>query len=236
MTPLHVFIDLDNTLFDFYASEEAVLGSALAAHGIAPTAENKALYQRINHKQWQLLEEGAISIDEVGVRRFALLVDALGAAANPRALSETYEAMLIEDVHFMPGAQELLETLSSRYRLYLVTNGMASVQYGRIAHAGIGRYFTKLFVSSDLDAVKPSNTFFDKCFAQIPDFHPKRAAIIGDGLGSDIRGGIGAGLYTIWYNHTGMTNDLPWQADAEVRHLNEVPAILADWEADMHLA
>ena len=225
----HVFIDLDNTILDFYSAEEAVLGPALAAHGIAPTAETQALYQRINLEQWRLLEEGVLSIDEVGVRRFALLVDALGVAVDPQALAATYEGMLIEDDHFMPGAQTLAEILYGRYRLYLVTNGMGSVQYGRIAHAGIGGYFEKLFVSSDLGAVKPSRAFFDGCFAEIPGFVRKRAVILGDGLGSDICGGLNAGIGTIWYNPRSTTNDSPWQPDVEVRALAEVPDVLAAW-------
>lgn len=222
----HVFIDLDNTILDFYTAEEAVLGKALAAHGIAPTPQALSAYQRINFAQWALLEQGGVSIDEVGERRFALLVDELGAHADARALSRTYEQLLASACHFMPGAEALLETLSGRYHLYLVTNGMASVQYARIAHAGIAPYFDKLFVSSDLGAVKPHRAFFDACFAQIEGFAPARAVILGDGLGSDICGGIQAGIHTIWYNPRGLANTSPWQPDAEVRALDRVPALL----------
>lgn len=75
-------------------------------------------------------------MDEIGVRRFALLVDALGADVDAATLAQTYEAMLADACHFMPGAEALLAALAPRYRLHLVTNGMASVQYDRIRRAG----------------------------------------------------------------------------------------------------
>lgn len=175
-----IFIDLDNTILDFYATEAEVLGKALAVGGIAPEEDTLALYHHINLRQWQLLEEGAVSVDEIGVRRFALLVDALGVDVDAAALAQTYEAMLADACHFMPGAEALLAALAPRYRLHLVTNGMASVQYDRIRRAGIDRYFDHLFVSSDIGAVKPHAAFFDACFAAIPDFERARAAILGD--------------------------------------------------------
>ena len=154
-----IFIDLDNTILDFYATEAEVLGKALAAGGIAPKEDTLALYHHINLRQWQLLEEGAVSVDEIGVRRFALLVDALGVDVDAATLAQTYEAMLADACHFMPGAEALLAALAPRYRLHLVTNGMASVQYDRIRRAGIDRYFDHLFVSSDIGAVKPHAAF-----------------------------------------------------------------------------
>ena len=91
----YIFIDLDNTILDFYAAEEEVLGPALAACGITPTPQVISTYQRINLAQWALLEQGEVSIDEVGVRRFALLIDSLGICADAHVLSDTYERMLL---------------------------------------------------------------------------------------------------------------------------------------------
>lgn len=224
-----VFIDLDNTILDFYAAEEAVLGRALAACGIAPTPETLALYARINVAQWQLLEEGKVHIEEIGERRFALLCEALGVQVEARHLAQTYETMLGATSYFMPGAQAMLDALRPHYRLYLVTNGMANVQYARIETAGLASYFDALFISSDLGAVKPQQAFFDACFAQIDDFAKERCVILGDGLNSDIKGGIQAGIATIWYHPQGVVNQSPWQPDAEVSDLAQVPQLLAHW-------
>ena len=78
--------------------------------------------------------------------------------------------------------------------------------------------------------MKPSQAFFDACFAQIEGFDRSRAVILGDGLGADICGGLQAGLRTIWYNAQEVINESPWQPDVEVRHLADVPAVLMAWE------
>ena len=54
MTIDTIFIDLDNTLLDFYATEDHILGEALSRHGITPTPEVVARYQDINVAQWCL--------------------------------------------------------------------------------------------------------------------------------------------------------------------------------------
>lgn len=227
-----VLIDMDNTILDFYAAEEAVLGRALAACGITPTPATLALYGRINAAQWQLLEQGAVGVDEIGERRFALLCEALGVTVDAGRLAQTYETMLGHVTTFMPGAEAMLDVLSQRYRLYLVTNGMANVQHARIESAGIAQYFEALFISSDLGAVKPQRAFFEACFVQIEGFEKKRCVILGDGLNSDIRGGIQAGIATVWYNPKGLRNDSPWQPDATVSDLRHVPALLGRWDEE----
>ncbi|MDO4280253.1 MAG: YjjG family noncanonical pyrimidine nucleotidase [Peptococcaceae bacterium] len=226
-----LLIDLDNTLLDFYAAEDQVLGRALTASGIAPTPAVLASYQRINHALWRDLEHGEIAIDALGVRRFALLLAEEGITeVDAQSVSDTYEAMLQQVRCFMPGAEVLLDALSGAYRLYLVTNGMGSVQYGRVAQADIGHYFDGIFVSSDIGHVKPSRAFFAACFARMADFDPARTAIIGDGLNSDIRGGIQAGIHTLWYNPRHEENTGPWQPEAETDDLLEIPKILKMWQ------
>lgn len=55
----------------------------------------------------------------------------------------------------MPGALELIQSLYGRYRLYIVTNGTARVQQGRIAMPGIEKYFDGIFISELIGADKP---------------------------------------------------------------------------------
>ena len=63
------------------------------------------------------------------------------------------------------------------------------MQMSRIQSAGIEKYLEKIFLSEQIGYEKPSPQFFEKCFAQIPDFKKEEALILGDSLTSDIRGG-----------------------------------------------
>ena len=119
-----------------------------------------------------------------------------------------------------------METLYGRYRLYLVTNGTTCVQKGRIASAGIAKYFEEIFISEEIGYDKPSARFFEYCFSRIPDFSRDRAVIVGDSLTSDIQGGINAGIRTIWFNPKGQADDADIRPDLVVGSLSEIPALL----------
>lgn len=194
------FFDLDDTLFDFHAAEHRAVSLTLTHFGIAPTEEMCALYSKLNLEQWKRLEKGEITRAEVKINRFARFFEQTGLAVIPEDAAKFYETRLSEGYFFMPGALELIQSLYGRYRLYIVTNGTARVQQGRIADAGIEKYFDGIFISELIGADKPSKAFFEACFEKIPDFHKEKTVLVGDSLSSDIRGGKNAGLFTVWYN------------------------------------
>ena len=194
------FFDLDDTLFDFHAAEHRAVSLTLTHFGIAPTEEMCALYSKLNLEQWKRLEKGEITRTEVKINRFARFFEQTGLAVIPEDAAKFYETRLSEGYFFLPGALELIQSLYGRYRLYIVTNGTARVQQGRIADAGIEKYFDGIFISELIGADKPSKAFFEACFEKIPDFHKEKTVLVGDSLSSDIRGGKNAGLFTVWYN------------------------------------
>ena len=194
------FFDLDDTLFDFHAAEHRAVSLTLTHFGIAPTEEMCALYSKLNLEQWKRLEKGEITRAEVKINRFARFFEQTGLAVIPEDAAKFYETRLSEGYFFLPGALELIQSLYGRYRLYIVTNGTARVQQGRIADAGIEKYFAGIFISELIGADKPSKAFFEACFEKIPDFHKEKTVLVGDSLSSDIRGGKNAGLFTVWYN------------------------------------
>ena len=230
MTIDTVFIDLDNTLLDFYAIEDQILGKALSMNGITPTPEVIARYQDINVAQWLLLEQGELELEEVGVRRFELLVNEINPAVDAKVLSDTYDHLMEDACFLVPGAEALLQELRSQYRLCLVTNGVGEVQHNRIHKCGLEDYFDAIFVSSDLGCVKPSADFFEACFAALGGVDAARSVMIGDGINADVRGGIQMGMRTIWFNPWGHENNTEWHPDAEIVSLKDVPALLEVWE------
>ena len=175
----HIFFDLDNTLLDFDRGEAHALSRAFRQFGIDPTPAVLARYHDINLRQWELLEEGKLTKDQVLTRRFDLLFAELGVSCDSQAVCDLYESFLAEEHDFVPGALELLETLSHRYSLHLATNGASAVQRRRLADAGILPYFQNIFISEEVGFHKPSPTFFHACFAAIPGFDPACALMVG---------------------------------------------------------
>ena len=221
-----VLLDLDDTILDFLKSEEEALAKTLLQFGIRPTEAVTAAYSRINLAQWKMLERGETTRKLLKVRRFSLLFEELGLDCDAEAARVSYEKNLSRTCYFVPDALQLLDTLYQKYRLFIVSNGITAVQNGRIAASGIAKYFEKIFLSEEVGFVKPQKEFFDACFAEIPDFDPAEAIIIGDSLSSDIRGGINAGIKTCWFNYRGVPADPNTAPDFETRDLCEIPKFL----------
>ena len=227
----NVLFDLDDTLFDFHKAEKIALTKTLVHFGIDPTEETLALYSTINAAHWKRLELGEISREEVKVGRYRELFKTIGVECDPVKATAYYESMLAIGHYFMPGAPELLEGLYRKYRLYIVSNGTAKVQEGRIGSSGIAKYMDGIFISQLLGANKPDKQFFDICFSEIPDFSLSETVIIGDSLSSDIKGGINAGITTVWFNPKGIENDNDIKPDYTIKELSEVPGLLSQISA-----
>ena len=222
----NILLDMDNTILDFTRAERVAASKALAAMGIQPTDELLKRYHEINEDQWRLFELGELEREQVKVRRYELLFDEMGLGASPWETAKVYEGLLGIGHYFMDGAVELLETLSGEYRLYLATNGTSKVQKSRISSSDISKYFHGIYISEDVGYNKPDIRYFEACFKDIPSFIREETVMIGDSLTSDIKGGINAGIKTVWFNYEGKSRDDSIVPDYEVHSLDEIPALV----------
>ena len=221
-----LFLDMDDTILDFQGGEHVAIRRTLRDFGLEPTEDVLERYRQINRWHWQQLELGTMTRDQVLVGRFRVLFDEMGIPADSAACAKAYMEALSCCHDFLPGAREALERLRKQYRLYLATNGTASVQRRRIAGAGLEEYFEQVFISQEIGENKPSLGYFQGCFAEISGFDPEKAMIVGDSLSSDIQGGINAGIKTCWVNpgHAKAPEDL--KPDYEIENLGQLEALL----------
>ena len=221
-----VLLDLDNTILDFNKAERVALGRAFSTLGLVMNDEIAAMYNKINIRHWEMLEDGILTREQVLVQRYETLFRELGIDGDAVRTQELYENYLSEGHWFMPGAEEMLKTLAGEYRLFICSNGTQRVQDGRIASAGIAPYFEKIFVSEHMEGNKPEARFFAHCFREIPNFFKDKTIILGDSLTSDIRGGKNAGILTCWFNPAGKENHGSIRPDHEISKLAEFDGLL----------
>ena len=221
-----VFLDLDDTILDFHKAEQVALTNALIHFGIEPTQSTLDLYHRINKAQWERLERGELTREEVKVERYRILYSMLGIDLSPKDTTAYYESQLAIGHYFIDGALDLLEQLHSKYSLYIASNGAEKVQNSRLASAGIEKYFDNIFISENLGYNKPDKRFFENCFEYIDNFDKSKAVIIGDSLTSDIKGGKNAEIKTIWYNPKRIANKTDIKPDFEVSDLSQISKTL----------
>ncbi len=223
----YVFLDIDDTLLDFGKAEAAAIKKTFERLGIPATPEVIARYSRINDEHWARLERREITRKQVLTGRFDTLFAELGIKNVPSELAlASYEYLLGIGHYFVDGAPELLQALDGKYEMYIVSNGTASVQDGRIESAGIAHYFKDIFISERVGADKPSREFFERVFGSIEGFERDKAVIVGDRLSSDILGGINAGIKTCWFNPGQLPQTGDIVPDCEIHALSELPVLL----------
>ena len=220
-----LFLDLDDTILDFHKAERIAISKTIREFGVEPTEEILDLYHGINKWHWEQLELGKLTREEVLVNRFGVLFERLGREVDAPECAKAYETNLSRGHWFLPGAEEAVDRLSKKYRLFLASNGTASVQKGRMTSANLYRFFETVFVSQEIGHNKPSREYFEACFGQIPGFDREKAMIVGDSLSSDIRGGINAGIKTVWVNpdHKDSGDVKP---DYEIEYLYQLESLL----------
>ena len=221
-----LFLDLDDTILDFKKAEYTAIGKTIADFGVEPTEEVRHRYHIINKWHWEQLELGKLTRAEVLENRFKVLFSELGVEVDAEKVARTYEKNLGTGHWFLPGAEEAVDALSKKYRLFLASNGTASVQKGRMTSANLYRFFETVFVSQEIGYNKPAKAYFDACFSRIPDFDPAKCLMVGDSLTSDILGGINAGIKTVWVNPGHAPGRPDIVPDYEIEGLKDLPALL----------
>ena len=91
-----LFLDLDDTILDFHWAERRALTRTFREAGLEPDEEVLDRYSDINRSQWELLELGKLSREQVLVRRFALLFTEHGIRADAESIGRRYEELLAD--------------------------------------------------------------------------------------------------------------------------------------------
>ena len=221
-----LFLDLDDTILDFQKAEHVALSKTLRSFGLEPTETVLKRYNLINKAHWEALERKELTREQVLLGRFQVLFEEMGISAEPVKVARAYEHNLSIGHWFLPGAEEAVASLSRKYKLYLTSNGTASVQKGRMTSANLYRFFENVFVSQEIGVNKPAVEYFERCFAQIPGFEKTKAIIVGDSLTSDILGGQNAGIATCWVNPHHKQRKPDIRVDYEIEALSQLEDLL----------
>lgn len=226
-----LLLDADNTLFDFNAAEEFALTRTLIRFGVSPTAEVKARYRAINSALWLDYDQGKITQQALGPRRFQLLFETSefsGEPGDPEQWSAFFLNSLADCPTLMPGAEKLCYRLSGRYILALTTNGISQVQRKRLKNSPLARYFgDRVFISGEMGCRKPEKAYFDAVLSALEVSGPQRkeVLVIGDSLSSDIKGAFQSRLDSVWLRNPGASSGV-MKPTFEVESLPQLAQLL----------
>ncbi len=192
-------IDLDDTLLDFPRAEERNFYESLLSVGVTADRGVYGRFHIINDALWRKLEEGKIDRKTLQVKRFERLFAEYGIEADAAKVSSFYYANFENFCFPFDGAAEFLEKLSSRGRVYLVTNGGSRIQHAHVALAGFEKYLSGMFISEEIGYDKPMPAFARHVEEHIENYDRSRAVWIGDSLTSDMVCARSVGIDFILY-------------------------------------
>lgn len=225
-----ILVDIDDTILDTQKnSKEAFLELFESRHWneyFETFEQFYTLYTPSNLHLWHLYAQGKIKKEELIVQRFIIPLSPYFRINEKYALelSNEFFGIITQKTGLIDNAKELLDYLSPKYQLVILSNGFKEVQYKKLSNAGLEKYFQHIVLSDEAGVNKPNPEIFNKAINKA-NSSKNDTIMLGDSLESDIWGAYNSGIDQIWLN--------PHQMQAEkftpthiVSNLKEVKNIL----------
>ncbi|MGW5572983.1 HAD family hydrolase [Nocardia thailandica] len=211
MTIRGILFDVDDTLFDYTASEAAGLLALLREDRVLDRfpepAAAVALWRSIMEEEYARFTSGELTLAAQQRNRAHRFLAHLGRTGLPDADAVAWFARY--DTHrraawsAFPDAEPALRALAPGYRLGVVSNAAAHVQRRKLGALGLLPYVAEVFVcSQEHGAAKPAASIFHAACDGL-GLPPHEVAYVGDNYAMDALGAHGAGLRAFWLNRSG---------------------------------
>jgi HAD superfamily hydrolase (TIGR01549 family) len=119
-----------------------------------------------------------------------------GLTADARVLEKLWQGLRARYPLYQD-ADELLVQLKQKYKLGIVTNGVAGLQRKKWHGCGLEPWFDAVAISGELGVGKPNPAIFEWMANELK-VPLESCVMVGDNADRDVQGGINAGIKTIW--------------------------------------
>lgn len=198
-----VFFDLDHTLWDFEKNSALTFKKIFEINNIEVNVDVFLKhYIPINLKYWKLYREEKIQKDVLRFERLNEAFNAIGFKASKdliHILSDDYIIYLSSFNYLFENTFEILEYLSKKYNLHIITNGFDEVQFKKMNHSKIDHYF-KTITNSEIAGVKKPNPKIFNYALNLANTNASSSVMIGDSYEADILGAINIGMDVVFFD------------------------------------
>lgn len=225
----HVFIDLDDTLWDFHANAQAALEEIYDNHQLYKHFDSFehyfTMYAKRNLELWELYGKGEITKEFLNFERFSHPLVQVGAGNVEIAeqIGREFLEMLPTKTLLIPHAKELLDYLYPKYPLTIISNGFIEVQYKKLRSSNLEHYFTHIVLSEGAKALKPDKRIYEYAM-QLNSATASECLMIGDSYEADIVGARNAGIDQVFYQPSLTSPEKP--ATYRIETLEDIFKIL----------
>ncbi|PTQ95804.1 putative hydrolase of the HAD superfamily [Mucilaginibacter yixingensis] len=202
----HIFFDLDHTIWDFDRNAEETLQELYITHnlddlGLQSADVFIATYTRNNHQLWADYHMGRITKQALRETRFRKTFLDLGVEPDliPLVFEDEYVRICPTKTNLFPHAHEVLQYLSKRYQLHIISNGFKEATGIKVANTGLTPYFQNIIISELVGINKPDKAIFEHAL-NLAGATISESIMIGDSLEADVYGAMGYGMDAIYFN------------------------------------
>ena len=227
----YVFIDLDDTLWDFHANAKSTLHEIFLKRNFDRYFDNFEhyfeIYSKRNLELWDLYGKGLVTRDELSQERFFHPLKQVGINNTELAseVGKEYLELLPSRTELVPFARELLDYLFAKYQLTIVSNGFIEVQYNKLKTCNLEQFFSHVVLSEAAGALKPDKQIFEYAL-QLNNATAAETIMIGDSFEADIRGAQNAGIDQIFFNLNNEVSEKFNSATYQIHRLEEILEII----------
>ena len=199
----HIFFDLDHTLWDFEANSRATFIKIIKDNNVNVDFDKFLnYYKSINLEYWRLYRNNAISKEKLRYGRLKDTFDKINVVVSDEMidlLSVDYIKHLSSFNKVFDGTYEILDYLSEKYTLHIITNGFSEVQNLKMVNSKLDVYFEKIITSELVGVKKPNPRIFQYALEQA-NATSRESVMIGDSWEADIMGAKNFGIKPIYCN------------------------------------
>lgn len=206
----HVFLDLDDTLWDTTINLQESFEELYLQFGYNRYYETFEDFYRVyvarNIQLWEAYGRKEVDKKTLNKERFSYPLIEAGIAreeaeAMGDAFSKVFFPLTATKKRLKPHANELLDYLVPKYTLHILSNGFPGLQQQKMKSAGILDYFDKIILSEDVGVPKPNKEIFNFALSEAK-CQVEESIMIGDNPIADIQGADTCGFDTIYYDWT----------------------------------
>ena len=129
----------------------------------------------------------------------------------------------------VPHAREVLEALSGRYRLAVVSNSLSCLPRKILEDAGLTRYFQAIIISGEVGWRKPHERIFRMALGRL-GLPPEQVVHVGNSPSEDVAGAKAVGMKAILLLGPEASEPAAWEAqpDLVITSLRQLPRALEE--------
>ena len=205
-----VFFDLDETLIKNNIPVRKLFPTVFADFQDRIGNEHRTAFFGVLQIEiqglWQRMFNSDISPEQQLVTCFIKALNntqAISPTKTPRLAKEMVQHFITlgsNNVELHSGALETLDGLRKRgITTGIITNGLTTMQLGKIKHVNLDQYLNSITISAQAGAHKPSKEIFDVALSK-ENLSAHQAWFVGDHVTNDVAGSIRAGMHSVYYN------------------------------------